>query len=183
MHLLEDLLDAIKERRVIEFNHQKFWEEHLTQRFVEPYAVKEFKNRWYLLAKDKKDRRIKTFGLDRILNLKSTSQVFDYPLNLNIEQKFRYSYGIMLPEDEEPQDIMLSFEATQGKYIKSLPLHETQKIILDNSDELRIQLKLYITQDLIMEILSYGDSVKVLEPQYLAEQVKQAHERAFKQYL
>ncbi|MCC6186039.1 MAG: WYL domain-containing protein [Chitinophagaceae bacterium] len=82
------------------------------------------------------------------------------------------------PSDDKPQDIILSFDPLQGKYIKSLPLHETQQILEDNDIELRIKLKLYVTQDLYMELLSYGANIKVIEPKLLAKQVRQAHEYA-----
>ena len=52
---LYGLLHAIKNRLQIKFTYQKFWEEELSQRLAEPYALKEFKNRWYIMAKDSKD--------------------------------------------------------------------------------------------------------------------------------
>jgi hypothetical protein len=52
----------------------------------------------------------------------------------------------------------LSFDDYQGKYIKSLPLHESQQTISDSENELQIKLKLYITHDFIMELLSYGET-------------------------
>jgi hypothetical protein len=58
--------------------------------------------------------------------------------------------------------VILSFGPFQGKYIKSLPLHNTQEIIEDTDDELRIRLTLYLTHDFLMELLAYGDTVKVI---------------------
>jgi predicted DNA-binding transcriptional regulator YafY len=52
----------------------------------------------------------------------------------------------------------------------------------DNDEEMRIKLKLYLTHDLVMELLSFGDHMKVIEPKALADQIKQAHEKAFRQY-
>ena len=84
--------------------------------------------------------------------------------------------------NEESQNILLSFDPFQGKYIKSLPLHETQQIVIDNEEELQIKLKLCVTQDLVMELLSFGDDLKVLNPKSLADEIKKAHHQAFKQY-
>lgn len=179
---LYGLLHAIKNRFKIKFTYQKFWEEENSQRLVEPYALKEFKNRWYVMAKDSKDRTIKSFALDRLSNLEITNQTFQYPDNYNIEQSYRYCFGIISPNGEEPRDIILSFTPFQGKYIKTLPLHDTQQILEDNDEELKIQLKLCLTHDLFMELLSFGDNMKVLEPKSLADQIKQAHEKAFRQY-
>lgn len=179
---LYGLLHAIKNRLQIKFTYQKFWEESLSQRLVEPYALKEFKNRWYLLSKDSKDNTIKSFALDRLTNLEITTQSYQYPDNYSIKQSYRYCFGIISPNDTEPQDIILSFTPFQGKYIKTLPLHDTQQVLVDNDEELKIHLKLCLTHDLIMELLSFGENMKVIEPKSLADQIKQAHEKAYRQY-
>ncbi|HRP90745.1 MAG TPA: WYL domain-containing protein [Edaphocola sp.] len=179
---LYGLLHAIKNKLKIKFTYQKFWEEELSQRFVEPYALMEFKNRWYIMAKDSKDNNIKSFALDRLTNLEISNQTYQYPDNYSIEQSYRYCFGIISPNDEEPQDIILSFNPFQGKYIKTLPLHETQQVLADNDKETRIKLKLCLTHDLLMELLSYGDTMKVIEPKSLADKIKEAHKNAYKQY-
>ena len=179
---LYGLLHAIKNRLQIKFTYQKFWEEELSQRLVEPYALKEFKNRWYIMAKDSKDNNIKSFALDRLTNLEITNLNYQYPDNYSIEQSYRYCFGIISPNVEEPQDIILSFDPFQGKYIKTLPLHDTQQVLVDNDEEIKIKLKLCLTHDLVMELLSFGDNMKVIEPKSLTDQIKQAHEKAYRQY-
>ena len=179
---LYGLLHAIKNKFQIKFDYEKFWEEEITRRTSEPYAMKEFKNRWYVIAKDLKDGNVKTFALDRLTNLEITNGKFEYPKDYNIEENYRYCFGIINPNNEEPQNILLSFDPFQGKYIKSLPLHETQQIVIDNEEELQIKLKLCVTQDLVMELLSFGDDLKVLNPKSLADEIKKAHHQAFKQY-
>lgn len=179
---LYGLLHAIKNNLIIKFTYQKFWEEEISQRLVEPYALKEFKNRWYVLAKDSKDNNIKSFALDRLTHLEITAQHYQYPENYSVEQSYRYCFGIISPNGSAPQDIILSFDPFQGKYIKTLPLHETQEILVDNDQETRIKLKLCLTHDLVMELLSFGDNMKVIEPKQLVDEIKEAHNKAYKQY-
>jgi len=179
---LYGILHAIKNKFQIKFSYQKFWEEEISQRTTEPYALKEFKNRWYILAKDNKDGNIKSFALDRLTNLEITNRTFDFPKTYNIEESYRYCFGIISPNDEEPKEIILSFDPFQGKYIKTLPLHDTQQVLVDNDDELQIKLKLCVTHDLVMELLSFGDNMKVLQPKSLIDEIKTAHQKAFKQY-
>lgn len=180
---LYGLIHAIKKRYKIKFTYEKFWEEELTQRLVDPYALKEFKNRWYILAKDGENPNLKSFALDRLTNLEITNQKYDYPSNYSIEENYRYCFGIISLDQGEPQDIILSLEPFQGKYLKTLPLHHTQQVIVDNDRETKIRLKLFLTQDLIMELLSFGPHMKVIEPKSLAEKIKKIHEKAYKQYL
>lgn len=179
---LYGLLHAIKNRLKIKFTYQKFWEDELSQRLVEPYALKEFKNRWYIIAKDSKDNGIKSFALDRLTNLEITTQTYQYPDNYSIEQSYRYCFGIISPSGEEPQDVILSFDPFQGKYIKTLPLHHTQQVLEDNDEETKFKLKVCVTHDFLMELLSFGKYLKVIEPKSLADKIKQEHEKAFRQY-
>jgi predicted DNA-binding transcriptional regulator YafY len=180
---LYGLLHGIKNRQQVSFSYQKFYTEHPEQRTVNPLAVKEFKHRWYLFAQDEFDKRVKIYALDRMANLEITKTRFkEYP-DFNLEEMLRYSFGIWISEDEKPQKVILSFNPFQGKYIKSLPLHESQKILIDNEEELQISLNIYITHDFKMELLSYGENVKVLEPVSLTDELRKTYSLALKQYL
>ena len=169
---LYGVLYAIKNQIQIKFVYQKYWENQLTERIAEPYALKEFKNRWYVLSKDLGDNKIKSFALDRITDLEILNKKFNFPKNFDVTEHYRYCFGIISPNGHQPELIILSFNSFQGKYIKSLPLHESQQILIDNEDELRIQLKLFITHDFFMELLSYGQNLKVIKPQSLINDLK-----------
>jgi len=177
-----ELLLATKNRVQIQFSYQKFWGNEKTQRLVEPYALKEFKNRWYLLAKDLKGHRVESFALDRLSELEITKKQFQLPANFNVNEYYRYCFGIVSPNQLEPQEVILSFDPYQGKYVKTLPLHESQQILIDGDDELRIKLTLFITYDFVIEILSYGDNVRVIQPESLINNLKSIYQRALEQY-
>lgn len=181
-HHFYGLLHAIKNRVVLQLVHQKFDSDEPKERLVEPYALKESKGRWYLLAKDRNDRRTKTFGLDRILDFQNTPGRFDYPLHLDVNEMFRYCFGVINPGDAQPEEIILSFEHDQGKFIKSYPIHDSQFILADNEQELRIKLTLFITHDLLMEILSYGKAVKIIAPHRLIQEIRTIYQGAILQY-
>ncbi len=179
---LYGLMHAIKNKVQISFSYHKFWEEEASYRTVEPYALKEFNNRWYVLANDLKDKTVKSFALDRLSELEIAHRKFQLPNNFNVNEHFKYCFGIISPNEQQPQEIILSFTHFQGKYIKTLPLHETQVVLKDNNDELLIKLTLFITHDFLMEILSFAENVKVIKPTDLIEQVKNSYSSALKQY-
>lgn len=179
---LYGLLHAIKNRFQIRFVYEKFVDEEKTEREVEPYALKEFRNRWYVLANDLKDNQVKSFALDRLSDLVITRTPFTFPDDFNVAEHFRYSFGIISPNEPKPREVILSFNPFEGKYIKSLPLHETQEILIDNEKEFRIKLTLFITHDFIMELLSYGDNVKAVAPESLVNELKTAYTNALKLY-
>lgn len=179
---LYGLIHAIKNKLQIQFDYEKYWEDSITKRVVEPYCLKEFKNRWYLIARDINNAHPKTFAIDRINDLEITNVKFVVPSSFDANELFRNCYGIISPTDQKPEEVILSFDPEQGKYLKSLPLHETQVILLDNQDELRIKLTVYETYDFVMGLLSFGESVKVLQPVSLLEQIRMAHKKAFEKY-
>lgn len=179
---LYGLLHAIENKVQISFTYQKFWEDETTTRTTEPYALKEFRNRWYIIAHDLKDKRVKSFALDRLSALEITNKKFQYPNNFDVTEHFRCCFGIISPNGHEPQEVILSFNPFQGKYIKTLPLHESQVILKDDEKELRVKLALFITHDFFMEILSYGDNVKVIQPDSLISDLKKASKNVLKLY-
>jgi predicted DNA-binding transcriptional regulator YafY len=179
---LYGLMHAVKHRKRINFVHHKFWDDKPTLRNVEPFALKEFRNRWYLMGRDLGDNQIKSFALDRLTDLEITRQHFDVAKEFDMQQHFKYCFGIISPNNNEPREIVLSFTPLQGKYIKTLPLHESQEILIDTRKEVRIKVTLFITHDLLMEILSFGDSVKVIEPQDLVDEITETYKSALRQY-
>ncbi|MBI9065205.1 MAG: WYL domain-containing protein [Marinilabiliaceae bacterium] len=179
---LYGLLHAVKNRLQVKFSYNKYFEGTITQRQVEPYALKEFKNRWYVLAKDIRDERIKSFGLDRVSELDITKVKFEHPTDFNVNTYYRHCFGIISSDDDEPEEVELWFDHGQGKYIKSLPLHHSQETMVDNEEELRIQLKIHVTHDFKMELLSYGHRVKVIRPQWLANELKETYRKAWEAY-
>ncbi|MDY0280339.1 MAG: WYL domain-containing protein [Salinivirgaceae bacterium] len=170
---LYGMMHAIRNNLQIRFFHQKFWDESETFRTIEPYALKEFKNRWYVVGKDLKDNRIKSFGLDRLHTLEITKVRCASSNGFDVNEHYKYCFGIVGPSSGEPKEILLSFDPTQGKYIKSMPLHASQTIIKDDETELQIGLTLHLTFDFIMEILSHSNKVKVLKPESLRTQIKE----------
>jgi hypothetical protein len=165
------LLNAIKNRFIVRFTYFKYYDETTSLREIEPYALKEFKGRWYLLSKDKDDDYIKTFALDRIQKLDITKTKFHFPEDVNPSEYFMNCYGITSFDDLEPEKIILSFNSLQGKYVKSYPIHDSQKVIADNETELKISLEVFQTQELLMELLSYGENMRVIRPVGLVRKI------------
>lgn len=172
------LLHSIQNCYIVKFTHNKYWEDKITERTVKPYALKEFKGRWYILCEDMNDNSVKTFGLDRISNLTITQKPFSFPVNFDPEIYFEDCYGIINDNTIAVEEIILSFKEVQARYIKSFPLHKSQKEIVSINGEYTISLKLRPTIDFIMELLSHGDKVRIIEPNSLKEQVKKILQNA-----
>jgi predicted DNA-binding transcriptional regulator YafY len=167
---IHGIIHAIQNLYVLKFTHQKHWEDFSTQRDVKPIAIKESQQRWYLVALDKKDDTVKTFGLDRISNLKITYTKFK-PIAYNVEKEFQHAFGV---ETYAPAEkVVLQFYNKQGNYIKTFPLHESQRIIEETEDTMILEMYMHLTNDITIELLKHGSDVKVIEPQSLFAIMKQ----------
>jgi predicted DNA-binding transcriptional regulator YafY len=173
------LLHAIKNNLTVTYKYHKFWDESESPRTVNPIALKEARNRWYLIAID--EERIKNFALDRIKNLRITASRFS-PMEYNAHKDFRDSFGIINGTNEKAEEVVLSFTPKEGRYVQSLPLHHSQQLLLKNEDEIRFSYFIRPTYDFRMELLSYGDQVKVLEPESLKKTIKSQLQKALKTY-
>ena len=178
---LHGLLHAIKNRYGISFEYEKFSDGELRKRTVHPVALKESQNRWYLLAQDPKGHVVKSFGLDRIRELDISNKKFE-PVEYDAEKEYRHCFGVMNGAGEQPEKIVLSFTSKEGKYVHSLPLHHSQKEVLKNEKEWRFEYYIMPTHDFIMEVLSYGADVKVLEPKSFRNKVLKHLQEAISRY-
>lgn len=179
---LYGLLHAINNQIVIEFNYYKYVQQKDTHRKAEPYALKEFKSRWYLFAKEIDSNKLKCFALDRLTKLSISNQIFDNSYKFSNNEYFKHSFGVMSFENKEPETVILSFQPFQGNYIKSMPLHKSQKILTDTDEEIRFSIVIHITEDFIFEILSHGNRVKVIEPKHLVDKIYKTLKEGAKQY-
>jgi len=136
-----------------------------TARTVHPLGMKEFRGQWYLVARSVSDRKIKVFGVDRISSLEVTTKTFTYPEDFKLADYYKDAFGAARPDNQEPEEVILSFQPFQGKYIKTFPMHHSQRILADTAEEVRISLRVMITYDLKMELRMYGDTVQVIRPE------------------
>ena len=174
---LNGLIHAITQKKVLSFTYQKFWENEKSSKVVMPYALKEFKNRWYLLAADYQSKNpsffLKTYGLDRISDLNISNTSFKRE-NIDIEKAYKNSFGIISTLGKETQEILLKFDREQANYVKALPLHHSQTVIAENEAETIFRVSLVPTYDFQREILSYGKRVQVLAPESFIQELKAA---------
>ena len=164
------IIHAIQNRHILNFTYKKHWEDFSTEREVYPIAVKESQQRWYLVALDKKDDTVKTFGLDRIADMKITDTKFK-PFAFSVEKEFRNAFRVL--RDSPAETVILQFSKMQGEYIKTFPLHESQSITAETGDFITFEIYIHLTHDFIMELLRYGSNVKVLAPQSLIATMKE----------
>lgn len=178
--LIPQIVKAIDSNLLIEIDYQKFCDEAPNCKEVEPYLLKEDRHRWYVIGRTLLNKRITTYSLDRIKRLTISDKKFT-PIEFDFNEYFTYSFGITVP-DSEPLEVIMSFNRLQGFYLKTLPIHHTQKILIDNENEFRISVKAKPSWEFYEKILGYGGTVKVHSPQIVIDNLKSIAEKIIIRY-
>lgn len=170
---MHDLALAILKRRELLLIHKRFDAETEKEFKLQPYLLREYLNRWYLIGVDVNSNKIKTFGLDRIVNFSSTGKTFKNTEKQKIASLFKNVIGIHASFDDLPEQIKLSCHPYLGNLLKSLPLHPSQIIELETTEETIVSLKVVVNYELTQRLLMMADQSHVISPGTLKEEMKQ----------
>lgn len=163
---LTPILEAIKQRFWIKFDYASFKTGELKTRKVLPLLLKQYRNRWYLISYDESKDDYITYALDRIEEIEVTKTIASKPIDFDPDNYFKYAIGIS-GDNSAPVKVLLEVENVAAKYLDSLPIHHSQKVVEMKDKHIVFSLFVKVTEDLIREILSFGGDIQVVEPKNL----------------
>ena len=178
---LQPIINAMKQGHKLQMTYHKFGQQESYTITIEPYAIKVFKQRWYLLAKNPKREAPTVYALDRVKQLMETEETFQFPEDFNTEAFFRDCYGVM-NTDDKAQRIVIRANAPYMNYVRTLPLHHSQKEIKTTDQYADFEFYLKPTFDFRQELLAQGHDVEVLLPTQLREEMKEMLEKMLSRY-
>lgn len=168
------IVNAMRDGKVIEMTYQSFWKDEPCTFKANPYCLKLFKQRWYMLAKSEGKDEPRIYSLDeRMINVVQTDQDYKLPAKFNAEKFFAEFFGIIVGTDCKSQTVKIRVDKDQEKYFDTLPLHDSQRKLEEESDESYSIYRYHIvpTFDFKQELLSRGPAVEVLEPNEFREEI------------
>jgi len=172
---LLDVLDAMQRKRCLNVIYQRFGGKEAHTSVLEPYFLKLFHRRWYMVAKIPDVERLRVYSLDRVKDMEVTNQTFAVPTDIDVRTFFFDCFGIEHNTDDyDVEDIKLKVYNTHNKcqYLRALPLHHSQKELERHDDYSIFQLTVYPTYDFMQEILSHGNEIEVIEPLWVRNEFK-----------
>lgn len=178
---LEPLFRACSNKTVVKMQYQKFGNEDRQEYEFAPYIIKEYRNRWYVIGKEYEKNALRTFSLDRVVEVTETGEAFRPDPEFDAQTFFSHSVGITVTT-EKPEEVELWFSPRITPYILTQPIHSSQRVVKQDDGSLVIHLKVLVTIELISTILGFGDDVKVNAPGHLKSKVKQALTDCIKLY-
>ena len=170
------ILQAIRQKRVIMMGYQKFGSEGYVKP-VNPYAVRLFRQRWYMLADN--GERMSVYSLDRMHSVALTDQRFVRPEDFSPEAYFSEYYGVMT--DGTPlAHVQLRAYGKMANLLRTLPLHASQRELRSGEGYTDFALDIRPSIDFISELLSKIDGIEVLKPESLRAKIQAILEEALR---
>ena len=173
---LTPVIEAMRDGLEIELYYQSYWYEEPSTYTLQPYCIKVFKQRWYVIGFCKERNNIRTFSLDRIQQLTTLDAKFVYPKDFDPEAYFADYFGIMI-ENKKLETIRIKVYGMHVQYIRALPLHRSQCEIETTEDYSIFEYRMKPTLDFRQELLSRGADVEVLAPLTFREEMIQSVEK------
>ena len=168
---LSPILAAMKADTTLLVTYQSYWRDESSTFELEPYCVKLFKQRWYLVGRSPYYNQIRVYALDRIQDLETLEKKFKMPKKFNPKAFFEDYYGIIANENAQVETVRLKVSANQSNYLRSLPLHPSQKEVEKGEGYSIFELRLCPEFDFQQEILSQTPEIEVLSPEWLREEI------------
>lgn len=168
---IQKILRLIKQRRKVRFSYSlpRLGGKE-AEYLAEPYFLKQSQNRWYLVAMVE-GVVLKCFELGRFKSFKVLDEDFIRDESVHAGNLFRDCFGIWDDSKMPVEDIRLRFSALDGRFIKTLPIHSSQKVAVETEEYVEVTLRLKITNDFVMALLSRSSSVEILAPQSLKDRM------------
>lgn len=161
---LAQIIDAMKTNKTINMTYHSYWRDKSSNFDIEPYCMKLFRQRWYVLGRSVYQGEMRIYALDRIQELFVLDKKFELLTTFDANDFFSEYFGINIGENIDAEIVKLKVASYQANYIRAVPLHHSQKEVERNEDFSIFEFWLRPTSDLIREILWHGEGIEVLAP-------------------
>ena len=173
------ILQGVKENRRIQFEYTPFDRSGTAEVVLEPYFLRIFKQRWYVIGNEPKKNGIRTYSLDRFKRVRLLDATFKAP-EFDVKEYFKDCVGIY-HDKGSAKEVKLKVKHSQARYLRALPLHPSQQEEIHDKYSI-FTYKILITFDLVQEILALGSNVEVVAPKSLQVKVVEELKNALKNY-
>lgn len=178
---LPPIIEAMRDKTAIEMTYQSFTRQKPATFIVEPYCLKVFKQRWYMLAYSPGLDKAMIYSLDRVHAIEPTKQKYKLPKDFNAEAYFKNTYGVT-GTDEVPEDIEICIDAMQANYLRTLPLHSSQEEIERNDDYSIFRFHIVPSYEFLQELRKYGSDIEVISPESVRAEFREDTESLYRIY-
>ncbi len=177
------LTHSIARSQMVQLKYHPFTEEEAYPVLSEPLFIREYNNRWFLIANNAQTKEVHNFALDRIQDAKALPDTFFRHPGIEYIKNFHNNViGVTRQAGQDPQIIELFVSIESMHYLLTKPLHSSQSVINQNDAGMVISLMLVPNWELESAILALGEHVEVLSPASLRHTIAERAHKTWKQY-
>jgi predicted DNA-binding transcriptional regulator YafY len=170
---LDILYKAIVNKTTLLLTYQSFIARTANDIIFYPYLLKEYRNRWFVLGMKKQGKEIMTLALDRIQQIAPLEKEH-YTLHKKFEPNTYFANIIGVTRNTAEKPTLIEFWASvyHAPYIKTKPIHTSQKIMEEVKGGTHFSIELIPNFELERELIGFGDGIKILSPNNMVRQMK-----------
>lgn len=169
------ILEAIDKKKGIECEYYSFNRQTVKHQLLIPYFLRTWEQRWYLAAEpNNRHHGISIFALERMENITLTEEKMLPTNKITAEKYFDGCFGANHSDDQEPEKIRIKVYGQQVEYVRTLPIHESQKEVEINPEWSIFEYRLVPCFNFYQQLLWHREKLEVLEPQYVRDEIKTA---------
>lgn len=169
---LTQLYDAICHHACLKLTYRPFFSDEAKIHEIHPYYLKQYNGRWFLFGWSQLAQRLNTYALDRIEEISKSDTKYIENTMFDFQEYFEDIIGVSISDNNTLEKVRLWFKKEQLQYVKTKPLHGSQRIIDENELGGTIEIEVMPNFELEQLLLSFGERVKVLEPKGMVEIIK-----------
>lgn len=170
---LQTAIVAMRKSNLLEFDYKKYYSAASKHYVIEPYCVKLYHRRWYLLGRYPETKDFRLFAFDRMSNVNISTVKFKIDKTFDGSEYFNECFGVALNTSVPVQKIIIRAYINERYYLRDLPLHPTQRLVGEGDGYFDYEITMRPTEDFLGYLLSRSNFVKIISPKSLANQLKQ----------
>lgn len=179
---LQTVIDAMQRKKELKIDYKPF-NGHQSIFHLQPYAMKVYHQRWYVVGYLKEQEGIRNIALDRILEMELTDDSFILPNDFDAEEYYAHTVGIFVNDKLKPQKVVVRVFGVHVEYMRSLPLHfSQQEIKTEHKEYSDFEYQLCLTPELTSQLLAMGEKIEVMESIGLREEIRKRLFAAINRY-
>ncbi|WP_299186892.1 WYL domain-containing protein [uncultured Aquimarina sp.] len=180
---IDRLYHAIQNKQVLKMVYKSFKARNESEILIHPQLLKEFNNRWFLLALGNKGKLLTTFALDRVVSIRNSEEDIVY-IDQHIDGDVYYKdvIGVTVSENVSPELVKFRIDNRNAPYVITKPFHTSQETISKDERGTTFTIRVQINFELERVILGFGDTIEVLAPDRLRTRIHGKLKRALDRY-
>ena len=169
LEFIDPLFNAILYKKTVKIDYQSFRNPEPVEVIFYPWHLKEYNNRWFIFGKTEGYENLTNLALDRVVEITELDLPYIESI-IDFQEYFDDFIGVT-NSGQTLQKIMLWSSPDQAAYIKTKPLHASQKRISEGEDGYTFSIQVKPNYELEKLLMSFGENIKVLEPDYLKARI------------